>query len=76
MTNNCTFSEGWLRNFTEPAAEGEIQMEYLLISQAAQVHEQYQKIVSRNIGPYRCLTIHNTWKSSMDAGLKEIYCIS
>jgi hypothetical protein len=28
ITDNCTFSEGWLQNFKEPAAEGDIQMEY------------------------------------------------
>lgn len=53
MPDKCTISEGWLRNFTEPAAEGEIQMEYLPISCAAQVHEQYQKTVSKKLGPYR-----------------------
>jgi len=39
--------------FTEPAAEGEIQMEYLRIRCAAQVHEQYQKIISKKYGLYR-----------------------
>jgi len=53
MTDKCTFSDGWLRDFTEPTAEGEIQIEYLPISCVAQVHEQYQKIVSRKLGPYR-----------------------
>jgi len=53
MTDKCTFSEGWLWNFIEPAAEGEIQMEYLRISCAAQVHEQYQKIISKKYGLYR-----------------------
>jgi hypothetical protein len=53
MTDKCTFSEGWLQNFTEPAAEGEIQMEYLPISGAAQVLEQYQQIISKKLGPYK-----------------------
>ena len=29
ITDKCTFSEGWLQNLKEPAAEGDIQMEYL-----------------------------------------------
>jgi hypothetical protein len=28
ITDKCTFSEGWLRSFKEPAAEGDIQMQY------------------------------------------------
>ena len=29
ITDKCTFSDGSLRNFKEPAAEGDIQTEYL-----------------------------------------------
>ena len=28
LIDKRTFSEGWLQNFKEPAAEGDIQMEY------------------------------------------------
>jgi hypothetical protein len=28
ITDTCTFSEGWLQNFKEPAAGGGIQMKY------------------------------------------------
>jgi len=28
LTDKHTFSKVWLRNFNEPAAEGDIQMEY------------------------------------------------
>jgi hypothetical protein len=28
ITGMCTFSEGWLKNLIETAAEGDIQMEY------------------------------------------------
>jgi len=27
-TDKCTISEGWLQNFKEPAAKGNIKMEY------------------------------------------------
>jgi hypothetical protein len=27
ISDKCTFSEDWLQNFKEPAAEGDIQME-------------------------------------------------
>jgi hypothetical protein len=28
ITDMCTFSEGWVQNFKEPAAEGDVKMEY------------------------------------------------
>jgi hypothetical protein len=31
ITDKCTFSEGWLRNFKEPVAEGDVQLNTPLI---------------------------------------------
>jgi hypothetical protein len=47
ITDKCIFSEAWLQNFKEPAAEGAIQMSYTSNSCTAKYRSSNKKLPVR-----------------------------